>query len=354
MSSSKKIKLSADVLKWYDGAARDLPWRNKTSNPYHTWLSEIMLQQTTVQTVIPYFQNFLTRWPTAEAMAGADLDDILHAWQGLGYYARAHNLHKCAQVITSEHGGVFPDTEEKLLTLPGVGPYTAAAIAAIAFNIPTVPVDGNIERVISRLYSIKEPVRQTKDQVRALATKILPKDRPGDFAQALMDLGATICRPKSPKCDQCPWASACTAYKSDMPEVYPVKLPKKLKPTRHGVAFWLQNADKEIWLRKRPPRGLFGGMIEVPSTEWRDQPWENEEVRELAPFNVKWSALEGMVTHTFTHFHLNITIWVGTTSANTNADGFWCAPNQFSEQALPTLMKKIVTHATWLNGARRH
>ena len=322
MSSSKKIKLSADVLKWYDGVARDLPWRNKTSNPYHTWLSEIMLQQTTVQTVIPYFQNFLTRWPTAEAMAGADLDDILHAWQGLGYYARAHNLHKCAQVITSEHGGVFPDTEEKLLTLPGVGPYTAAAIAAIAFNIPTVPVDGNIERVISRLYSIKEPVRQTKDQVRALATKILPKDRPGDFAQALMDLGATICRPKSPKCDQCPWASACTAYKSDMPEVYPVKLPKKLKPTRHGVAFWLQNADKEIWLRKRPPRGLFGGMIEVPSTEWRDQPWENEEVRELAPFSVKWSALEGMVTHPFTHFHLNITIWVGTTSATQMPMGF--------------------------------
>ena len=345
----KKTDLSTTVLNWYDTSARDLPWRmlgSRHSNPYQVWLSEIMLQQTTVITVIPYFQDFLQRWPTVDAMAAADLDDILHAWQGLGYYARARNLHKCAQVITDEYDGVFPNSEKQLLELPGVGPYTAAAISAIAFNTPTVPVDGNIERVISRLYAIDEPVRQSKERVRALATEILPIDRPGDFAQALMDLGATICRPKSPTCEQCPWQVACEAFKAGTVEKFPVKAKKKQKPTRHGVAFWLQNDDGAIWMRKRPPRGLLGGMIEVPSTDWREQLWSNSEVRDLVPLNAEWKALEGQVTHTFTHFHLLIEVWAGTTSANTNADGFWCAPEQFSELALPTLMKKIVAHAS--------
>ena len=345
---SKTINLTDAILSWYDGAARDLPWRSRgthLSEPYQVWHSEIMLQQTTVHTVIPYFQAFLERWPTVDAMARADLDDILHTWQGLGYYARARNLHKCAIIVSDEYGGMFPRTENQLLKLPGVGAYTAAAIAAIAFNIPTVPVDGNIERVISRLHSIKEPVRQSKDQVRMLATRILPKARPGDFAQALMDLGATVCRPKSPSCEKCPLAMACKAYKSGFPEVYPIKLPRRHKPTRHGVAFWLRNTNNDIWMRKRPPRGLLGGMIEVPSTDWREELWTEDEIRELAPVNAKWSVLEGLITHTFTHFRLHITVWVGITSSNINTDGFWFAPNQFSELALPTLMKKIVSHA---------
>jgi A/G-specific adenine glycosylase len=351
---SKTINLADAILDWYDGAARDLPWRSRgsrLSEPYHVWLSEIMLQQTTVQTVIPYYQLFLERWPTIDAIARADLDDILHTWQGLGYYARARNLHKCAIIVSDEYGGRFPRTESQLLKLPGVGPYTAAAIAAIAFNIPTVPVDGNIERVISRLHSIKEPVRQTKRQVRALATRILPQDRPSDFAQALMDLGATVCRPKYPNCANCPLAQACTAFNSGFPELYPIKLPQRHKPTRHGVAFWLQNANQDIWMRKRPLRGLLGGMIEVPSTDWREKLWTEAEIQEFAPLNVKWTLCEGLVTHSFTHFHLHITVWAGITSSNTNADGFWYAPNRLSELALPTLMKKIISHVTPQNSS---
>jgi A/G-specific adenine glycosylase len=304
-----------------------------------------MLQQTTVQTVIPYYHLFLEKWPTVDAMARADLDDILHAWQGLGYYARARNLHKCAIVVAYEYEGDFPSTESQLLKLPGVGTYTAAAIAAIAFNIPTVPVDGNIERVISRLHSIKDPVRQTKDQVRALAKKMLPKDRPSDFAQAIMDLGATVCRPRSPNCEKCPLSMACKAFKSGLPEFNPVKLPQRHKPTRHGVAFWLKNVNCDIWMRKRPPRGLLGGMIEVPSTDWREELWTEAEVKERAPLNVEWSIREGFISHTFTHFHLHIRVWMGIASSDTNVDGFWSAPNQFSELALPTLMKKIILHA---------
>lgn len=348
MGKQQNRQLSTALLDWYDQNARTLPWRNRhtsPSDPYHVWLSEIMLQQTTVPTVIPYFESFLTLWPTVDALAGAELDDILHAWQGLGYYARARNLHKCAGVVSRDHAGLFPDNETDLLKLPGVGPYTAAAIAAIAFKLPTVPVDGNIERVMSRLHAIEEPVRQTKDRVRSLATEIMPGDRAGDFAQALMDLGSMVCRPKSPKCEQCPWSGSCVAFKKGKADQYPVKLAKKPKPVRHGVAFWLQNAEGDIWLRKRPLRGLLGGMIEVPSTDWREQPWAAVEIEDMKLLNADWTEITGHVTHTFTHFHLKISVWAGVTSANNNEDGFWCSPDQFSEQALPTLMKKIVRHA---------
>ncbi len=341
--------LSQSLLQWYDANARELPWRSvrpARSDPYHVWLSEIMLQQTTVVTVTPYFQEFLTRWPTVEAMARADLDDILHAWQGLGYYARARNLHKCAQVIYADFGGEFPASEEHLLKLPGIGPYTAAAVSSIAFGIPTVPVDGNIERVISRLYAIKEPVSPSKENVRSLAHKIMPPDRPGDFAQAMMDLGATVCRPRSPDCPSCPWQSDCKAAKQGDADTYPVKRPKPPKPTRYGIAFWLENADGEIWLRKRPEKGLLGGMIEVPSTDWREQPWCSEDATEQATLNVEWKELAGEVSHTFTHFHLKITVWHGVATHQTNADGFWCNPDGFGGLALPTLMKKIVKHAS--------
>lgn len=304
-----------------------------------------MLQQTTVATVISYFENFVKRWPSVEEMARAELDDVLHAWQGLGYYARARNLHKCAQVVTNEHAGQFPQFEDQLRSLPGIGPYTAAAVSAIAFNRPIVPVDGNIERVISRLHAIEEPVRQSKDHIQVLAAKIVPKERPGDFAQALMDLGAMVCRPKSPKCPDCPWMNSCVAFKQGLAEKYPVKPPKKPKPTRYGVAFWLKNNDGAVWVRKRAPRGLLGGMIEIPSTEWREQVWEPSEVTEQAALNVSWREHDGDVTHTFTHFHLKIKVWSGETASPTNADGFWHQPDQFNQLALPTLMKKIVSHA---------
>lgn len=351
-----KLNLADALMDWYDQCARTLPWRTVgpvKSEPYFVWLSEIMLQQTTVVTVTPYFKEFLKRWPTVEAMAQAELDDILHAWQGLGYYARARNLHKCARVISSDFGGKFPDNETQLLTLPGIGPYTAAAISAIAFGRPTVPVDGNIERVISRLYAMDDPVRQSKHQVQAAAQKILPINRPGDFAQAMMDLGATVCRPKSPLCDQCPWVGACKAYKLTAVEAYPVKLPKKQKPTRHGVAFWLENSDRAVWVRKRPEKGLLGGMVEIPSTDWRETLWTEEEAREIAPLSVQWSACDGEVSHTFTHFHLKLTVWRGVTSAKSNADGFWCHPDKFSELALPTLMKKVVKNALVVVGDQR-
>ncbi len=333
-------------MDWYDCNKRTLPWRHRNPDPYHVWLSEIMLQQTTVATVIPYFADFLNRWPSVQAMAQAELDEILHAWQGLGYYARARNLHKCATVVAKEYGGRFPACESALLKLPGIGPYTAAAVSAIAFNLPGVPVDGNIERVISRLFAVEDPVRQSKDRVQGLAKKIMPADRPGDFAQALMDLGAVVCRPRSPNCQQCPWMTSCRAHQQRACEKYPVKLPKPPKPTRYGIAFWLKNKDGAIWLRKRPPKGLLGGMVEIPSTDWRSTPWPEADAADIARPHVKWHPRAGLVTHTFTHFHLQISVWTGETDGNTNADGFWCLPDRFSELALPTLMKKIVRHAS--------
>lgn len=343
------------LLAWYDAHARTLPWRSfgsRRTDPYLVWLSEIMLQQTTVATVIPYFESFTEKWPTVEAMAKADLDDILHAWQGLGYYARARNLHKCAQVIASEYGGVFPNQEKELLKLPGIGPYTAAAIAAIAFNQPTVPVDGNIERVISRLNAIDELVQQSKDRVRDAATKILPADRPGDFAQALMDLGATVCRPKTPLCESCCWVGFCEAHKDGNPEAFPVKPPKKAKPTRYGVVFWLENETGEVWTRKRAEKGLLGGMTEFPSTDWGDMPWPREAATEAAPIDARWQELPGAVKHTFTHFHLELTVFTGTFSGPTNREGAWCHPAAFSKLALPTLMKKVARHAAKSNANR--
>ena len=345
ITKSAPGELSEHLLRWYDLNKRNLPWRTANPDPYQVWLSEIMLQQTTVATVISYFQDFLTRWPTVGDMAHAELDEILHAWQGLGYYARARNLHKCAQMVADQHAGKFPSTEDELRELPGIGPYTAAAISAIAFNQITAPVDGNIERVISRLHAIDEPVRQSKNRVQKLAARIVPADRPGDFAQALMDLGATICRPKSPKCDECPWSTTCLASRRGAAENYPVKLPKKPKPTRYGVAFWLKNKEGAVWVRKREPRGLLGGMIEIPSTEWREQAWAETEVAEQAVLNVDWREHEGEVTHTFTHFHLKIKVWSGVARSPTNAAGFWHPADRFKELALPTLMKKIVSHA---------
>lgn len=346
--SSADDALTGALLGWYDRHRRVLPWRapaGRRADPYHVWLSEIMLQQTTVATVKSYFDHFVARWPRVEDLAAADLDDVLHAWQGLGYYARARNLHKCAKVVAGDHGGRFPDTEAALLTLPGVGPYTAAAIAAIAFDVPASPVDGNIERVTARLRRITQPLPAGKTAIQAAARQLTPNTRPGDFAQAMMDLGATVCTPRSPKCDLCPWQGACAARAAGNAENLPARAPKKAKPTRYGVVFWVVDGRGRVLLRRRAERGLLGGMIEVPSTDWRDTPWDMGEASGHAPLPAAAWEGAGEVRHTFTHFHLRLAVVCGTVTGGDIADGTWVHPRDFGGQALPTLMKKVAKAA---------
>lgn len=267
-------EVANSLLDWYDRERRHLPWRaepGQYSNPYHVWLSEVMLQQTTVATVKSYFAKFLTKWPTINALAAASLEDVLKEWAGLGYYARARNLHKCAQTIAFELGNTFPNTESELRKLPGVGDYTAAAIAAIAFDEPAVVVDGNIERVVSRLFRINEPLPKAKKQIKEATATITPPQRPGDFAQAMMDLGAGICTPKTPKCLLCPISAGCKAQKVGDMEKFPAKAPKKAKPTRRAISFWLEH-DGHVLLERRPAKGLLGGMPGFFSTEWIERP----------------------------------------------------------------------------------
>jgi A/G-specific adenine glycosylase len=345
--SSPPAPLAELLLAWYDRHSRDLPWRKKggqRSDPYHVWLSEVMLQQTTVATVGPYFAKFLERWPTVRDLAAAELNDVLVAWAGLGYYARARNLHKCAQAVVALHDGVFPDTEEGLLALPGIGGYTAAAVAAIAFDRPAAVMDGNIERVVSRLFAHDEPLPAAKPALKALVAKITPNRRPGDFAQAMMDLGASLCSPRKPACGLCPWRPHCRAQALGIAETLPRKAPKAERPVRHAVAFWTVNEAGAALLRRRPEKGLLGSMMEIPSTEWRSEPWSFAEAKPFAPASADWRLLPDLVSHTFTHFHLQIAVAVGTTR-DRRPTGEWVLPADFGGQALPTVMKKIVRHA---------
>jgi A/G-specific adenine glycosylase len=335
---------SAVLLAWYDRHHRNLPWRappGMRPDPYRVWLSEIMLQQTTVATVGPYFDRFMARWPDISALAAASLDEVLQLWQGLGYYARARNLHACARAVVDRHGGVFPDEMEALRTLPGIGDYTAAAIAAIAFNRREAAIDGNVERVIARLYTVREPLPAAKPRLAALAAALVPEQRAGDFAQALMDLGATTCTPRRPRCVLCPWRACCAAAACGMAEALPARAEKPERPLRHGVAFWLTRADGSVLLRRRPERGLLGGMIEIPSTSWRTTPWTFAEAVRSAPVAIAWSPLPGTVRHGFTHFQLELAVvsGVGTT------EGLWSPVERLGDHALPTLMKKVARHA---------
>lgn len=353
VTGSQKKLLRRDLLDWYDRHRRVMPWRaaaGKRADPYHVWLSEIMLQQTAVVTVGPYFERFLERWPTIDDLAATDLDNVLHGWQGLGYYARARNLHRCALVVSRDYGGRFPDNEESLLTLPGIGAYTAAAIAAIAFDRPANVVDGNVERVMARLFALEDPLPASKVRLKELAAGLVARregERSGDYAQALMDLGATVCTPRKPACGRCPWVGACAAKESGIAETLPRRAPKKEKPTRRGVAFWAVSPEGAILLRRRPEKGLLGGMMEIPSTEWREDGWTANAARGVAPVKAEWTALPGHVRHTFTHFHLELEVFAGHVAADvaTNAvEGVWCPPDRFGEYALPTVMKKIFTH----------
>lgn len=340
--------LSALLLSWYDAEGRRLPWRarpGEAADPYAVWLSEIMLQQTTVAAVIPYFAAFLRKWPTVEALAAAPVDDVMAAWAGLGYYARARNLHKCAQVVAEQHGGRFPDTEEALRKLPGVGRYTAAAVAAIAFGRRAVVVDGNVERVMARLYAVEEPLPGAKARLTDLADALTPAERAGDYAQAVMDLGATICTPRKPACGLCPWMRGCQGRRAGIAETLPRKADKGEKPTRRGVAFWIVRWDGAVLLRRRPPKGLLGGMMEIPSSPWQEAALASAEAVRYAPVRCDWRPVRGVVRHTFTHFHLELEVLAGVARGGEFPGCRWVAPENLGEEALPTLMRKVIRHA---------
>jgi A/G-specific adenine glycosylase len=334
----------AALLGWYDRHRRDLPWRAAAGvrpDPYCIWLSEIMLQQTTVVTVGPYFDRFVARWPDISALAAASLEEVLQLWQGLGYYARARNLHACARAVVARYAGQFPEEPVQLRALPGIGDYTAAAIAAIAFGRREAAVDGNVERVVARLYAVADPLPAAKPRLRALAAALVPQPRAGDFAQAMMDLGATICTPRRPRCILCPWRACCKAAASGLQETLPVPAEKPERPLRYGVAFWLTRSDGAVLLRRRPQKGLLGGMTEIPSTPWRPEPWSLADAVRLAPVAAVWSPLPGSVHHGFTHFRLELAILAGVGEA----DGLWSPVDRLGEHALPTLMKKLARHA---------
>ena len=334
------------LLKWYDQHARTLPWRAPMGvkpDPYHVWLSEIMLQQTTVATVKAYFEKFRTLWPTVTALAAAPQEQVLKEWAGLGYYARARNLHKCAGAVVADHAGTFPTTEPELIKLPGIGDYTAAAIAAIAFGEPAAVVDGNIERIISRIYRIKTALPAAKKPIKLEVAKLTPHQRPGDFAQAMMDLGSSLCRPKNPSCTACPVNKHCEAARHGDMEFYPVKAPKKIKPTRRAVSFWLEH-DGHVLLERRAEKGLLGGMPGFFSTPWIERPElpQGNEYLPHAPSISNWQAIDGIARHTFTHFHLETRLVQATSHARANIKGgFWHPLNALQDIGLPTVFNKI-------------
>ena len=334
--------LRAALLAWYDTQARDLPWRTgpaagkagQRSDPYRVWLSEVMLQQTTVPHATPYFLSFTQRWPTVSDLAAVEDGDLMAAWAGLGYYARARNLLACARAVAADHGGGFPDTEDALRALPGVGAYTAAAVAAIAFDREANVVDGNVERVMARLFAVEEPVPDAKPELKRLAGELVTAERPGDWAQALMDLGSGVCRPKSPLCDRCPVSAWCEGLKTGAPETYPRKVKKGERPHRHGVAYVLTRGDATALVR-RPPKGLLGGMLGLPTSDWRAAPWSDDEALSAAPAPGAWRDF-GAVEHVFTHFSL--TLRVLRAESNGQGDFVWTDPNGLG--ALPSVFLK--------------
>lgn len=385
---NKNKRVSGALLSWYDRHRRVLPWRapaGKRADPYHVWLSEVMLQQTTVAAVGPYFRDFLTRWPRVADLAAAPLDEVLAAWAGLGYYARARNLHKCAKVVAEELGGVFPDTAEALRQLPGIGVYTSGAIAAIAFDRPEAAMDANAERVVARLYALQEPLPGVKPKLIALGRGLVPEKRAGDFAQAMMDLGSAICTVKRPNCGQCPLSEMCEARDLGIAEILPVKGPKMVRPLKRGAAFVVRDKTGAVLLVKRPEKGLLGSMLQPPLGPWAEEFPARAAALQQAPFEADWKKLSGVVRHGFTHFELEIEVWAAEVKTRptyswkeekihaetrrrgaintqgTDAAGelevetlrasaspreiFWVEAEKLGSVALPTVMKKIISHA---------
>jgi A/G-specific adenine glycosylase len=351
--SAGRAPSATDLLAWYDRHRRDLPWRagpGATPDPYRVWLSEIMLQQTTVKTVAPYFVRFIARWPNVHALAAAPLEDVLRAWAGLGYYARARNLHACARTVVERHRGSFPVAEIELAELPGIGPYTAAAIAAIAFGARAAAVDGNVERVVARLFAVEQELPAGKPRLRELAAGLVPGRRAGDFAQALMDLGATLCTPRRPACAVCPWLNACAARRRGDPETFPRKGRKRAGLLRRGAAFVAVRADGCVLVRSRPPHGLLGGMTEVPTTPWTpdfDAGSAPGQAPNLSRGKPKWRRIPGVVAHVFTHFPLELLVFRAEIPAGTPAPAGarWIPLADLGDEALPSVMRKVVAHA---------
>jgi A/G-specific adenine glycosylase len=339
------MELTTGLLDWYDRHARDLPWRvapdqSKAGirpDPYRIWLSEVMLQQTTVAAVKACFHRFTSRWPSVTDLAAADDGDVMGEWAGLGYYARARNLLKCARAVVADHGGVFPDTREELLNLPGIGPYTASAIAAIAFGRAETVVDGNVERVMARLHDIHTPLPAAKPELTEAAAALTPATRSGDYAQAVMDLGATICTPRNPACGICPWRTPCLARAHGTASDLPRKTPKKAQPVRLGIAYVARRKDGALLLERRPDRGLLGGMLGWPGSDWA-------ELTPLAtpPIKADWQPLGTEARHTFTHFHLRLRIYVAQVPLDAEPDtGHFIDATVFKPSDLPTVMRKV-------------
>jgi A/G-specific adenine glycosylase len=342
------------LLEWYDRHRRRLPWRplpGERADPYSVWLSEIMLQQTGVKTVAPYFEKFLARWPDVAALGRASLDDVLRMWAGLGYYSRARNLHACAVAVRRDHGGVFPETEQGLRALPGIGPYTAAAIAAIAFGHRTMPVDGNIERVVSRLFAVEELLPQSKPLIQQLATTLLGPARAGDSAQALMDLGSSICTPKKPACALCPLTGDCVARARGDQEAFPRKAPKKTGALRRGAAFVVTRGD-DLLVRSRAEKGLLGGMTEVPTSDWLAAQDDKAALKQAPMLKgiARWHRKVGVVAHVFTHFPLELVVYTASVAARTRApQGMrWVPIATLQDEALPNVMRKVIAHGLGL------
>jgi A/G-specific adenine glycosylase len=345
-AESKGKPAAADLLHWYDRHARILPWRcrpGETADPYRVWLSEIMLQQTTVQTVKAYFEAFTARWATVQSLAAAPVEDVMKMWAGLGYYSRARNLHACARAVVAKHGGVFPEDEIALRMLPGIGTYTAAAISAIAYGHRAVVVDGNVERVISRLFQVEEALPVAKPLIRSLTDSVTPAQRAGDFAQAMMDLGATLCSPRKPSCGVCPFLGVCKAQKAGDPQTYPRKAVKAGKTLRRGAAFMVRRADGALLVRTRPPKGLLGGMVELPGTDWISGACVPINPHG-APFAANWQRANHAVRHVFTHFPLELTVFRACVSLDTQApEGMrWLPADDIAGEAFPTVFRKVL------------
>ena len=351
----EKRRIADAVLAWYDRERRRLPWRvehGEAPDPYRVWLSEIMLQQTTVKAVLPRYDLFLRRWPDVAALARTELGEVLAAWAGLGYYARARNLHACAREVAQRHGGRFPEDEAGLRKLPGVGDYTAAAIAAIAFGKGATPVDGNIERVVARLFAVTTPLPAAKTEIRAFAETLTPDDRPGDFAQAMMDLGATICTPRRPACGVCPVRPDCRGFAEGCAEALPYRAAKGERPVRRGATFVAVRADGAVLLRERPLHGLLGGMLETPSSPWEQAEPGGNSARRYAPVAADWRKLPGLVEHTFTHFHLELSVYRAEVGQDVQPKRaaepercLWLKPRALTGAALPSVMRKVLLHA---------
>lgn len=339
--------LPQSLLAWYDVYAREMPWRvgpdarksGEAPDPYRVWMSEIMLQQTTVVTVRDYFQRFVTRWPTVLDLAAANDADVMAEWAGLGYYARARNLLKCARAVVEDHNGIFPADHAELLLLPGIGPYTAAAVSSIAFDLPHAVLDGNVERVMARMFNVQTPLPAAKPVLMARAVELTPHSRPGDYAQAVMDLGATICSPRSPACGICPWREPCIARAEGTATELPKKTPKKAKPVRHGTVYLARRPDGAWLLETRPEKGLLGGMLGWPGSEWVDTSEARPEG--TPPIDALWENLTGEVRHTFTHFHLILTVKTAEVSIDAlPIRGLFKENASFRPSDLPTVMRK--------------